>query len=137
MNTEMKRERKTKWITGQMLIFEFRSIVGNPYVHIFGVGIPILMVILICRVAAAQIADAALIKEAVTSVFLGIGTMIPMATVLIGYGADHARELEKDIPLRMELFGIRVGATLCNNVLAEMIFMTVKRTARKRHRGVL
>ena len=114
-----------KLITRQMLMFEFRNIIRNPYIHIFGVGMPIMMMILICRVVTSQIPDETILANAVTSVFLGLGTMIPMATVLIGYGADHARELEKEIPLRMELFGIKVGMSLCNNIVAEMIFMSI------------
>lgn len=118
-------EKKRSLISGQMLLYEFRNVIGNPYVHIFGVGMPIMMMVLICRVVGTEITDAAILADAVTAVFLGIGTMIPMATVLIGYGVNRARELEKEIPLRMELFGIRTIVTLCNNALAELIYMLI------------
>ena len=118
-------EKKRSLISGQMLLYEFRNVIGNPYVHIFGVGMPIMMMVLICRVVGTEITDAAILADTVTAVFLGIGTMIPMATVLIGYGVNRARELEKEIPLRMELFGIRTIVTLCNNALAELIYMLI------------
>ena len=120
---EKIREKKKSLISAQMLFYEFRNVIGNPYVHIFGVGMPIMMVVLICRVVETEISDAVILSDAVTAIFLGIGTMIPMATVLIGYGVNHARELEKEIPLRMELFGIKTSVTLCNNALAELIYM--------------
>ena len=39
-------------ISLQMILFEFRKTIGNPYVHIFGVGMPVLMMIVITRVVA-------------------------------------------------------------------------------------
>ncbi len=116
------RNRK-RLITVQMLSFEFRNVIGNPYIHIFGVGMPVFMMILICRSVAAEMAEGTLYASMATSVFLGIGAMIPMATVLMGYGISHAQELEKGIPQRMELFGIMPGVSMCNRILAEGIFM--------------
>ena len=34
-------KKKGKLISPQMILFEFRNTIGNPYVHIFGVGMPI------------------------------------------------------------------------------------------------
>lgn len=110
-------------VSPQMLLYEFRNTVGNPYVHIFGVGMPILMMIIITRAVIAEITEEAFLSVAVTSVFLGIGSLIPMATVFMGYGVSHAQEMEKGIPQRMELFGIRQGISICNRALSEVIFM--------------
>lgn len=114
-----------KLFSKQMLLFEFRKTIGNPYVHIFGVGMPILMMILITRVVIVEIPDPSILSSTVTAIFLGIGAMIPMASIFMGYGVSHAQELEKGIPQRMELFGIRVSVTLCNRILSEMIFMSM------------
>ena len=114
-------ERKT--VSRQMLAFEFRKTIGNPYVHIFGVGMPVLMMIIITRAVVGEIADAAIRSGVNTTVFLGIGALIPMATIFMGYGVSNAQELEKGIPQRMELFGIKPGVTICNRILAEAIFM--------------
>lgn len=122
---KIRNKKKNNLISGQMLLFEFRNIIGNPYVHIFGMGMPVMMAIVICRVAASQIPDESMLGEAMTAIFLGIGTLIPMATVLVGYGVARARDLERGIPLRMELFGIRTVATLCNNALAELVYMLI------------
>lgn len=118
-------ERKRKLISKQMLLFEFRNVTGNPYVHIFGVGMPVLMMIVITRAVGAEISDAGILTSVVTSVFLGIGALIPMATIFMGYGIGYAQELEKGIPQRMELFGIRIGVSLCNRIISELIFMAL------------
>ncbi len=116
---------KRKIFSKQMLLFEFRKTIGNPYVHIFGVGMPVLMMLIITRVVAGEIPDPAALAATVTTIFLGTGSMIPMATIFMGYAVSHAQELEKGIPQRMELFGIRVSVTLCNRILSEVIFMAL------------
>lgn len=117
------KTRKT--ITLSMILYELRNVTGNPFVHIFGIGMPILMVMLITRVVVSEISDAALIKMTSTSIFLGMGTLIPMATILMGYSVMQAQETEKGIPERMQLFGIKNRVTICNRVISELIFMAV------------
>jgi len=119
----MQNNHKRKTVSFQMLGFEFRKVIGNPYVHIFGVGMPVLMMIIITRAVMSQVAGRAMLEEANTSVFLGIGALIPMATIFMGYGVSNAQEMEKGIPQRMELFGIRAGVSICNRILSEIIFM--------------
>ncbi len=115
---------KGKLISLQMLSFEFRKAVGNPYVHIFGVGMPVLMMLIITYTVGKMSSPEAL-SAVHTSIFLGMGPMIPMATLFIGYGVSLAQEEEKGIPQRMELFGISASVTLCNRILAELIFMLI------------
>ena len=116
---------KRKLITASMIRYELRNVTGNPYVHIFGIGMPVLMMILIVRVAVSEISDAAMAKMVSTTIFLGIGALIPMATILMGYAVIQAQDLEKGIPGRMQLFGIRNAVTICNRALSELIFMAV------------
>ena len=47
----LREDRRKGLISLQMLLFEFRKTIGNPYVHIFGVGMPVLMMIVITRAA--------------------------------------------------------------------------------------
>lgn len=108
-----------------MIKYELRNISGNPFVHIFGVGFPILLSIIISRSITSGLADNQYIKEIVTSLFLGIGAIIPMATILMGYTCTCSQDIEKDIPLRMRLFGFDEKYTLINRLLAEFIYMTV------------
>lgn len=116
---------KRKMISGRMLLFEFRNVIGNPYVHIFGVGMPVLMMVIITKAVVGEIVDAEVLVSVKTSIFLGIGALIPMATIFMGYGVAHAQELEKGIPQRMELFGIGARVSLCNRIVSEVIFMVI------------
>ena len=120
-----KGQKKGSLLSGQMLAFEFRRTTGNPYAHIFGVGMPVLMLAVITRAVGGEIPDAAARSLAQTSIFLGLGALIPMATIFIGYGVTNAQELEKGIPQRMELFGIRTSVFLCSRILSEFLFMVL------------
>lgn len=106
-----------------MVLYELRNITGNPFVHIFGIGMPIFMAVMITRVAVSEVTDTAIIKMISTSVFLGIGALIPMATILMGYSVRQAQDFEKGIPERLQLFGIRNYVTICNRAVSEIIFM--------------
>lgn len=117
------QNHRRKAISLQMLAFEFRKTIGNPYVHIFGVGMPVVMMLIITKAVLAEMPSGAMGATVSTSVFLGIGVLIPMATIFMGYGISNAQELEKGIPQRMELFGIQPGVSICNRILSEAIFM--------------
>ena len=119
------QNKKIKLVSLQMILFELRNTTGNPYVHIFGIGFPVMLVYIISRVLVSEIADASILSMAITSLFLGIGSIIPLATVLIGYSASRAQELEKGIPQRMELFGIKAKVSICNRAVSEVIFMVI------------
>lgn len=118
------RARSGKIITMPMVIFELRMVVGNPYVHIFGVGLPVLLAMLITWIAGSQMPDQTMMGMVATSVYLGMGALIPMAILLMGYAVSYAGELEKGIPERMMLFGMKNGASLCNRAIAELLFIT-------------
>lgn len=114
---------KKKIITKYMILYELRNVTGNPFVHIFGVGMPIFMAILITRITISEISDSSVMTTVATSIFLGIGAMIPMATILMGYAVRQAQDYEKGIPERLQLFGIRNYVTICNRVISELLFM--------------
>lgn len=114
---------KKKIITKYMILYELRNVTGNPFVHIFGVGMPIFMAILITRITISGILDPSVKTTVATSIFLGIGAMIPMATILMGYAVRQAQDYEKGIPERLQLFGIRNYVTICNRIISELLFM--------------
>lgn len=117
------QNKRRKLISLQMIQFELRNTTGNPYVHIFGIGLPILLVYMLSRVLVSEISNVSIRSMVITSLFLGIGAIIPLATVLIGYSASRAQELEKGIPQRMELFGIKAKESVCNKMISEIIFI--------------
>lgn len=105
-----------------LLLFEIRNIAGNPYVHIFGIGMPVILVLIFAKILSSEIPSAELAAVAVTTTFLGIGSIIPLAIILIGYAATYAQELEKGIPQRLELFGIGAGMTVISRIITELLF---------------
>lgn len=115
--------KRRKLISARMLLYEFRNTVGNIYVHIFGIGMPVLMLVIITRAVAAETPDEAFLSTIITTIFLGTGALIPMATIFMGYGVSHAQEVEKGIPQRLELFGVKASISICNRALSEVIFM--------------
>lgn len=117
------REQKRKLVTASMIGYELRNVTGNPFVHIFGIGMPVFMMLLITRVAMSEGLDAEMERMVATTIFLGIGAIIPMATVLMGYAVIQAQDLEKGIPERMQLFGIRTAVTICSRAVSELIFL--------------
>lgn len=119
------QSKRGKILSLKMILFEMRNTTGNPYVHIFGVIFPIFLVVIFSHMLTAEITDSTMLSMALTSLFLGMGPIIPMATVLMGYGASKAQEEEKGIPQRMELFGIKPRESLCNRAASEAIFMVL------------
>lgn len=115
---------KKNKVSIQMVSYELRNISGNPFVHIFGIGFPILLAILISKGVSSDITNETYLKQAVTMIFLGIGSIIPMATIFMGYASTASIDLEKGIPLRMQLFGFEEKYTILNRLMAEFVYMT-------------
>lgn len=118
MNKQLRKKRGA----ASLLLFEFRNITGNPYIHIFGIGLPVLMALIFGKMLESNIPREDILSTAVTGLFLGIGCMIPLAAMLVGYAATFSQELEKGIPQRLELFGIDKSMTVVSRILAELIF---------------
>lgn len=118
------KENKRKTVSLSMITYELRNVTGNPFVHIFGIGLPIFFLFIITRIVVSNLQDTSLIKTASTSVFLGISTIIPMAMILMGYSVIQSQDLEKGIPERLQLFGIKQHITICNRIISELIFLS-------------
>lgn len=114
---------QSKIITWRKIVFELQVIGSNPFINMFGVAFPLFLSCVICRSIAGEVGNTNLVQEATTQVFLSIGTIIPMATVLMGYAISHAIEIEKEISERMSLFGISLMETVLNRILAQLVYM--------------
>lgn len=112
-----------KQLNWRMVQYELRNIAGNIFVIIFGVFFPIMMSILFSFVFKKQVPEE-MYSEVVTAIFITMSMIIPMAVLLIGYAANYSQELEKDIPLRMNLFGFKERTMLYAKLIAYLIFIT-------------
>lgn len=114
---------KKKQLNWSLIQYELRNIAGNIFVLFFGVFFPIMMSLLFSVVLKNQVPKE-MYPNAVTSIFITMSMIIPMAVLLIGYAANYSQELEKDIPLRLNLFGFREKTMLAAKMIAYLIFTT-------------
>ena len=114
---------KKKQLNLRLVQYELRNIAGNMFVIFFGVFFTIMMSILFSFVLKKQVPEE-MYPQAITSIFITMSMIIPMAVLLIGYAANYSQELEKDIPLRLNLFGFRERSMLVAKMIAYLIFTT-------------
>lgn len=115
--------RKNRIVSWRKILFELRMIAGNPFTNFFGVGFPIFLACIIARSVVEEIPDTGMAQQATTVIFLSLGAIIPLATVLMGYAVSRSVEIEKGISERMYLFGISPMETVLNRILAQLVFM--------------
>ena len=114
---------KKKLLNWRLIQYEIRNITGNIFVIFFGIFFPIMMSILFSFVFKKQVPEE-MYSVAVTAIFITMSMIIPMAVLLIGYAANYSQELEKEIPLRMNLFGFHERTMLVAKMIAYLIFTT-------------
>ncbi|GFI18359.1 hypothetical protein IMSAGC009_03535 [Lachnospiraceae bacterium] len=108
----------------RMVLYELRNINGNFMPHFFGIIFPNLMCVLLSKTVGSQVPDQ-MRQEVVTSIMLTMTLVIPMAIMLIGYGALYAQEVERGIPLRMRLFGVGEKYEVTAKIAAHLVFLTI------------
>lgn len=118
------KETSTKRLTRQFFVYELRNALGNGFSLFFGIAFPIILSLLISKGALKDVPEAVL-PQATTSVFLGIGMVIPMATMFIGYAANYASELEANVPDRLYLFGFSQKTLFSAKLMANILFLTI------------
>ena len=105
-------------------MYEIRNLLGNPFVYIFGIFFPILLLFIITRSIETDM-PAIIASQASTAVFISLTLIIPMAVIFLGYAANYSQELEKEIPLRMELFGYSMKSILLAKIVAHFFVVAV------------
>lgn len=64
-------------------------------------------------------------QQAITKLVISCSTIIPMASVLVGYAATFSQDLEKNAPLRFKLFGYKEREIFISKLIAELILVTI------------
>lgn len=114
---------KRKLCSVRLITYEVKNICGNPFTVFFSTIFPILMSYLISQTYMRQIPEAVR-PVAITGIFITMGMVVPMSIFLIGHGANYSQELEKDIPLRMNLFGFTQSGMIIAKAIANLLFLT-------------
>lgn len=120
----MDIKEKSKSLNKNLILYELRNIAGNPFVHVFGVLLPIFLSFIITKAAAAEISEKSL-PGAATSIVISMSLLIPMATILIGHTSTYSQETEKGISQRMSLFRYEERTIFMAKAIAELIYMTI------------
>ncbi len=121
---EKNKMNDKKGLHMNMISYEIKNAMGNPFTIIFGIFFPILMSIII-GYGAFNTIPVEYLKETRTQLFITMSLIIPMAVILLGHSATYSQELEKDIPLRIQLFGYGTGIMILYKIIAHLIFLTV------------
>lgn len=104
--------------------YEILNNIYSGYSFFFGTLFPLFMLVILSISAFGDLSGT-MKKEAVTTLFIGMGTIVPLATVFLGYAANYSNELEKDIPSRLELFGFSPQFMLLAKLCANFLFLTM------------
>jgi len=115
---------KRRAINWNLIKYEIRNIIGNIFTVFFGVIFPIVMSLLISQTYKSQVPKEVLPKM-MTGIFITMSLISPMAIILIGYSANYSQEIEKEIPLRLRLFGYSEKSLLISKLIAYMIFTII------------
>ena len=108
----------------KLIGYELRNINGNFMTHFFGIVFPNIMSLILAQTVGSQVPDG-MRQQTVTSIMLSMSLVIPMAIMLLGYGCIYSQEVERGIPLRMQLFGFEERVVMAAKVAAHVTFMTV------------
>ncbi len=108
----------------RMVLYELRNINGNFMTHFFGIVFPNIMCLLLSKTVGSQVPDNVR-QEVLTSITLSMSLVMPMAIMLLGYGALYSQEVERGIPLRMRLFGYSEKSEITAKLIAHLIFLTI------------
>ncbi len=125
MKREVNREiMKQKGISRKLFEYELKSTVSNGFTFFFGILFPIFMSILIVKGGMKDVPEE-LRRDAVTGVVVAMSLMCSMATLFMGYGAGYSQELEKQVPLRLHLFGFTDRQLIMAKLAANYVFLTL------------
>ena len=114
---------KALWPNKKMILYELRNVKGNLYTLFFGIAFPILFSLLMPMIIMRDLPESAR-EEAIITVFVTMSMVIPMAVMLLGYAANYAQEVESEVPLRLDLFGIQPKKIFVAKLIAHLIFIT-------------
>lgn len=106
-----------------LIKYELKNNLYNGYSFFFGAIFPMILLILISRSITSDV-PANMQAKIITGLFLTMSMIVPLASVFLGYAATYANELEKNIPQRLNLYGIKQSRLFSSKLIANYIFFT-------------
>lgn len=115
---------KTRKCNARLVVYELFNLAGNPFIAFFGSIFPIFMLLVITRTVAGDVPEA-YVPKANTGIFISMSLIVSMAVVLLGHSANYSQEVEKEIPVRMNLFGIPQRSLMLAKGAAQAVVLTI------------
>lgn len=106
-----------------LIKYELKNNLYNGYSFFFGAIFPMMLLILISRSITSDV-PAFVQAKIITGLFLTMSMIVPLASVFLGYAASYANEREKNIPQRLNLYGIKQSRLFTSKLIANYLFLT-------------
>lgn len=107
-----------------LFIMELKIMLKNILSLIFGLFLPTFLLFIITKTGLDGVPEEYLLQIN-TSVYLVLAVVIPFSIMHIGYAALYSESLEKEIPLRMELFGNLPQKLFLATLCANLVYVTI------------
>lgn len=105
------------------LLTELKNLTGNWFIPFFGIVFPLFMAQIIIRAVVTDVPEAVM-QEVSTTIALSFLQLVPLAVVFLGHASLYSQEMEKRIPLRMQLFGYSQSTQMLVRMISLLIFFT-------------
>ncbi len=112
-----------KKLSIRLIMYEIRNIKGNWFTVFFGLVFPIIMTLIFSQTFMKDLTGE-IREKSMTGLYINMSLIIPLSILLIGYAVTYSQELEKDMPLRMHLFGFKQSTMLMAKLIANFLFTT-------------
>lgn len=108
----------------RLIKYELRNLLGNFFGIFFGIAFPILMTNILHPVIMSKVPEAG---HGIASVQIYITNllMVPLAMMFVGFSALFSQELENDVTIRMQLFGISESKQMKAKMIAQGLSVIV------------
>lgn len=103
------------------VFYEFKNAMSNFFALFFGVVFPIFMAIMFFNIYKDQAAGYE--TELANQFFVNFSLMIPLALVFISFASIFSQEIEKEITVRMQLFGYSIKKQMISKAIAQLLML--------------
>ena len=105
-----------------LIKYELLNCLYNGYSLFFGAIFPMLLFFLISQSVVKDVPQD-MRNQVKTVIFLGMSMMVPLAAIFLGHSSTYSNEIEKKIPIRLNLFGISYNRVFTAKLIANSIFL--------------